>query len=74
MHDGITFEKLLIPALTICTTPFEPTSKATAQAMGIPEFQYALIAHPIGSRSDEELRVRAADAYQQGVNILLGSN
>ena len=42
--------------------------------MGIPEFQYALVAHPIGSRSDEELRVRAADAYQQGVNILLGSN
>lgn len=28
--------------------------------------------HPIGSRSDEELRSRAETAYAQGVAMLLG--
>lgn len=72
MHDGITLEKLNIPALTLCTRPFQPTGEATVKALGLPDFKFALIDHPIGSRNEKELRERAKDAYLQGCKILLG--
>jgi hypothetical protein len=71
VHDGITFEQLGKPALVICTKPFEPTSLMIAQTVGLPDFRFALVDHPIGSASVEELTARAADAYQQGRDILL---
>ena len=71
MHDGITFEQLGKPALVICTKPFEPTARMIAQTVGLPDFRFALVDHPIGSASAEELSARAADAYQQGREILL---
>ena len=72
MHDGITLEKLNIPALTLCTLPFQPTGEATAKPLGLPDFKFALIDHPIGSRNDDELRERAKESYLQGCKILLG--
>ncbi|MBG92858.1 MAG: hypothetical protein CL792_02640 [Chloroflexi bacterium] len=73
MHDGITLEKLNVPALTLCTYPFQPTAEATAKTLGLPNFRFALIDHPIGSRSEQELRERAQEAYVQGSKILLGN-
>ena len=73
MHDGITFEKLNVPTLTICTDPFKLTSESTARTLGLPEFDFALVAHPIGSRNEAELLERAQHAYQQGIPILLSS-
>lgn len=73
MHDGITFEKLNVPTLTICTDPFKATSESTARTLGLPEFDFALVAHPIGSRNEEELLQRAHHAYEQGIPILLGT-
>ena len=71
MHDAITFEQLSKPALAICTHPFEPTSKMIARTLGLPNFPFALVDHPIGSASKSELAARAAEAYAQGVQILL---
>ena len=73
MHDGISFEQLGKPALVICTQPFTPTSKATAATLGIRDYRVAFVEHPIGSRSLEELRERAEDAYRQALPILLGA-
>lgn len=73
MHDGISFEQLGKPALVICTHPFTPTSKATAATLGIRDYAVAFVEHPIGSRSLEEIRERAEDAYRQAVPILLGA-
>jgi hypothetical protein len=73
VHDGITFEKLNVPTLTICTDPFKATSESTARTLGLPEFDFALVAHPIGSRNKEELLQRAHHAYEQGIPILLGT-
>lgn len=71
MHDAITFEQLSKPALAICTHPFEPTSKMIARTLGLPNFPFALVDHPIGSASPPELQARAAEAYAQGMQILL---
>ena len=73
MHDGVSFEQLGKPALVICTHPFTPTSRATATTLGLSGYSVAYVDHPIGSRSIEEIRERAEDAYRQGLPILLGA-
>ena len=70
MHDGISFEDHHKPALVICTHPFEPTGRNIARALGHADYQFAMVDHPIGSRTDEEIRTRAQDAYEQGRAIL----
>ena len=72
MHDGISFEELGKPALVICTHPFEVTGRNIARALGLPDYAFALVDHPIGSRTLPELEERAANAYQQGLGILGG--
>ncbi len=72
MHDGISFEQLGKPALVICTHPFEKTGRNIARALGLADYPFAMVDHPIGSRTLDELRVRAEDAYRQGVPILRG--
>ena len=71
MHDGISFEQLGKPALVICTTPFAATGRNIARALGLPDYPFALVDHPIGSRSRAELRHRAHQAFAQGVPILM---
>ncbi|MCZ6710765.1 MAG: hypothetical protein O7B25_10405 [Gammaproteobacteria bacterium] len=70
MHDGISFEQLGKPALVICTHPFQKTGDNIARNMGLAGYKYAMVEHPIGSRTLSELKERANDAYRQGVEIL----
>ncbi len=70
MHDGISFEQLGKPALVICTHPFKATGDNIARSLGVMGYRYALVEHPIGSRTLSELKERAHDAYRQGVEIL----
>ena len=72
MHDGISFEQLGKPALVICTHPFRETGRNIARALGLANYPFAMVAHPIGSRTLDELRARAEDAYGQGLAILAG--
>ncbi len=72
MHDGITFEQLGKPALVICTEPFEETGRAIARTVGLPDYAFALLPHPIGNIRPTDLGDRAAQAYEQGRRILLG--
>ena len=70
MHDGISFEQLGKPGLVICTTPFERNAKNTARVMGLPEFPFIMVGHPLGSLTPEEIKERAQSAYRQGLAIL----
>jgi hypothetical protein len=72
VHDGITFEQLGKPALVICTRPFEATGRMIASTLGLPDYAFALVDHPIGSRTLNEIKTRALGAYEQGVAILCG--
>ncbi len=72
MHDAITFEQSGKPALAICTTPFAPTGRMIAATLGLPDYAFALVEHPIGSRTLAEIKERARRAYEQAVGILVG--
>ena len=70
MHDGITFEQYGKPAVVLCTYPFEVTAKNIARVLGLPEYRFVMVEHPIGSRTLAEIQERAQDAYTQAVDIL----
>ena len=64
------FEQLGKRAVVLCTTPFEVTSKNIAKVLGLPEFPFVLLEHPLGSKSMEEIDARAEIAAQAAVEIL----
>ena len=70
MHDGISFEQLGKRAVVLCTEPFEVTAKNIARMMGLPEYPFVMVEHPIGSRSLLEIKVLAESAYEQALGIL----
>ena len=70
MLDAISFEKRGVPAVVIITEPFIPTAAAMAELAGMPGYPYAVIPHPVGSLSPEEVR-RRADAVATRVETLL---
>ena len=74
MHDSISFEQLGKPGLALCTFPFEKNVRNLARVMGLPEFPFILVDHPLGSRSDEEIMERAEEAYAQALAILSGQH
>jgi len=71
VHDGITISRRGLATGVICTRPFEPTGRAMARALGVPDYQFAMVAHPIGSLTPAELEQRAADAVCQLLPLLV---
>ena len=57
--------------MVLCTEPFEVTAKAIARVLGLPDYPFLKLQHPIGSCTLPELKARAEIAYQQALPILL---
>ena len=72
MHDGISFEQLGKRAIVLCTEPFEVTARNIARMMGLPDYPFVMVEHPLGSRTLPEIKVLAVSAYEQAVPILGG--
>ena len=56
--------------MVLCTEPFEVTAKNIARMMGLPEYPFVMVEHPIGSRSLPEIKVLAESAYEQALGML----
>jgi len=72
LHDGISFEQLGKRAIVLCTEPFEVTARNIARMMGLPDYPFVMVEHPIGSRTLPEIKMLAESAYEQAVPILGG--
>ena len=57
--------------MVLCTEPFVVTAKNIARVLGLPDYPFLKVQHPIGSCTLPELKVRAEIAYQQALPILL---
>ena len=63
-------EKLGLPAVAIITDRFEASARAMAEANGLADYPFAVIAHPIAGNTDEELREKAGRAVEAIVPLL----
>ncbi len=72
MLDAIFFEKRGIPAAVIVTEPFIPTALAIADLAGMSGYPHAVIPHPVGSLSPEEVCARADAVAARVETLLLG--
>ena len=70
MHDAISAEQAGIPAAAIITDRFQQTARAVANAYGMHDYPFAVIAHPISSDTATSLRAKAEEAVQQCVALL----
>ena len=57
--------------MVLCTEPFKVTARNIARVLGLPDYPFLLVQHPIGSCTLMELKARAEVAYQQALPILL---
>jgi len=70
LHDAISAERLGIPAVAVITDRFEVSARAMAEANGLPDYPFAVIAHPIAGNSDDELLDKAELAVRLLVPLL----
>jgi hypothetical protein len=63
-------ERLGVPAVAVITDRFEVSASAMASASGLPDYPFAVIAHPIAGNSDDELRDKAELAVRLLVPLL----
>ena len=52
------------------TDRFVHTAELMAEVCGLPDYRFAVIAHPISSNDDAELRAKAGEAVRQCVELL----
>ncbi len=64
-------EALGVPAIAICTEPFRSGAQAIANLGNMPDYPFAVIQHPIGSLTPEQIRERAVEAAPQVISSLL---
>ncbi len=71
MLDGLLLEEDGIPAAVVCTQPFVQTARAMAATRGVPDYPFALCAHPISNRTPGELRLLAESVADRVVDLIL---
>ena len=57
--------------MVLCTVPFTVTARNIARVLGLPDYPFLSVQHPIGSCTLPELKARAEVAYKQALPILL---
>jgi len=57
--------------MLIATDKFDAACRTMARIGGIPGIQWAVVPHPLGSATDEELLDRAHSAVEQFERIIL---
>lgn len=73
MHDGISLESLGVPTAVIVTSTFLHEARVQRAALGMAGLVPVVIEHPLSSLSAEEIRGRAAQALEQVVQVLRGT-
>jgi len=64
-HIAIDFERRGVPAVAVGTKPFVKSMAAMATRQGYPDFQAAMVQHPVSSLDTDGLRERVMEALPQ---------
>ena len=72
MHDAIELEARGVPTAVIVTSEFVREAKVQREALGMAGVVPVVIAHPLSSLTDEEIRARVAAALPQVIAVWQG--
>ena len=70
MHDNFWFETQRIPAVAIASSEFGDAAISQRTALGMDDARYVLVPHPIQDATDDEMRLKAAQALEQIIAAL----
>ena len=59
-----------MPAIGVMTTRFVSAAQMMCKVLGMPDYKFAIIEHPISSASDEALRQAARATIEQARDLL----
>lgn len=67
----MTAERLGVPAISVMTTRFASAAELMSRVLGMPDYGFAVIEHPVSSALDDALRERARATIEQARRLLL---
>jgi hypothetical protein len=71
LHDAIAAERQGIPAIGVMTTRFVSAAEMMSRVLGMPNYKFVVIGHPISSASAEKLAEYASATVEQARHLLL---
>jgi hypothetical protein len=71
LHDSIAAERQGKPAIAVMTERFVSAAALMCRVLGMPQYKFAVIGHPISSASDEQLAAYACATIKQARHLLL---
>jgi hypothetical protein len=69
--DSIAVERQGVSALGVMTSRFVSAAELMWKVLGMPDYKFAVIGHPISSASDEQLANYARATVEQARQLLL---
>ena len=62
-----------MPALGVMTTRIVSAAELMCRVLGMPDYRFAVIGHPISSASDEEIEAYARTTIEQARALLVSA-
>jgi hypothetical protein len=72
LHDAIIAERLGVPSIGVMTTRFVSAASLMSRVLGMPDYQFVVIDHPVSSATDDQLAAHARATLEQAQRLLLG--
>jgi|TARA_B100000315_G_scaffold243149_1_gene266206 hypothetical protein len=73
LHDAIIAERCGKPAVGIMTTKFVSAAELMAKVLGMPDYQFSVVEHPLSSATDEQLQQQASSVIEHIGQLMLKS-
>jgi hypothetical protein len=73
LHDAIVAERQGVPAIGVMTTRFVSAAELMSRVLGLPDYKFVVIGHPISSATDAELAEYARASLDQARKLLLSA-
>jgi hypothetical protein len=67
----VTAERAGVPAIGVMTTRFESAARLMSRVLGMPDYRFVTIEHPVSSASDERLAELARQTIAEARGLLL---
>jgi hypothetical protein len=70
MHDTVWFEIQGIPSVSVASSEFGQAAETQRRALGMNDARFVLVPHPIQDATDDEMRIKAAQAFDKIISAL----